>query len=195
MTSAQAQKAERPAGTGRSEQDTIAETQGRYSFLKEVATSEARTIPFVPGQEVEVDHGWIGRRKGKVAELQKAIPVQWPTGTTEREELLDAWHCIAMQVLHVAGASFRFMAVIERLIDKKTGVITFTNDALAKLAGGCSKRTISRDVSMYESLCLISGTRTRRRQPDDTLIEVRKLRLSFPAILPDGVFMPEDRRQ
>ena len=70
-----------------------------------------------------------------------------------------------MQIVHKVGLNFRMMAVVERLIDMRTGTITCTNIELAAAAGHCSKKTISREVTSYERLGLFICQRSRKKTP------------------------------
>lgn len=97
-----------------------------------------------------------------------------------------------MQIVHEAGVSFRLLAFVGQHLNMKAGAIAGTNFELAKMGGGCSIKTISREIGLYEDLGLFIGTRRRHRRESGDIIEVRTLRLSLPRVFAPGITMRED---
>lgn len=129
--------------------------------------------------------------KRRVLDRAEALPLKWPQGTKERFDLFDAWHDVAMQILHREKVSFRLIAVAKIVIRWSQGVITDSNAGLALRAGNCSEKTIKRDVSDYISLGLFVSALDWKRPGGGKFITVRTLRPALPIDLPEGIFLPE----
>lgn len=140
---------------------------------------------FIPDVANEHSTDWAGRRKSRRLDRHTPILLGWPTTPSERQEVYDAWHFVAMQVLHKANAGFRFLAIVPRFIDMRTGIVRGTNADFAAAAGGCHPQTISRDILLCEKLCLFIGKRTRNLAPSGEYIVRRSLRLSLPQNIAD----------
>lgn len=146
---------------------------------------------FAPG---DVEPRQSGKRK--VFEKVESLPLKWPQGTgaivkKARFDLFDAWHGIAMQILHRERASFRMMAVTKIVIRWSQGIITNSNAELAERAGNCDERTIKRDVADYLNLGLFLSELDWKRPGGGKFITVRTLRLALPVNLPEGIILPE----
>ncbi|WP_043061764.1 hypothetical protein [Brucella anthropi] len=142
-------------------------------------------VRFIPDVASERSNDWTGQRKARRLDRHTPIPWDWPTTPDERQEAFDAWHFVAMQVLHKANAGFRFVAIVPRFMDLRTGIVRGTNADFAAAAGGCHPETISRDISLCEKLCLFIGKRTRNLAPNGGYIVRRSLRLSLPQNIAD----------
>jgi hypothetical protein len=117
--------------------------------------------------------------------------LKWPLAPKARFELFDAWHGVAMQILHRERASFRLMAITKIVIRWSKGIITDSNAELAERAGGCSEKTISRDVQDYIDLGILIGSLEWKRPGGGKFVTVRTLRPALPTSLPPGIVLPE----
>ena len=115
----------------------------------------------------------------------------WGETAKQREEAFEDWQYVAMQIVHEAGVSFRLLAFVGQHLDANAGAIVGTNLEFAKMGGGCSVKTISREIGLYEDLGLFIGTRRRHRKESGDIIEVRTLRLSLPKTFAPGITMRE----
>jgi hypothetical protein len=146
---------------------------------------------FIPGAGVK-NPRWTGRRKQIQRCTSGVSPMGWGKTAKEREESFADWHHCAIQIVHLAGVSFRLLAFVKQNLDMGTGLISGTNIELAKMGGGCSVSTIQREIGHYENLGLFIGTRRRHRKESGDIIEVRTLRLSLPKVFAPGITMRED---
>ena len=143
---------------------------------------------FVPddGDKYEWQEGQ--RRK---VEAIDALPLRWPTTPKERFDLFDAWHGVAMQILHRGRGSFRLMSVAKIVIRWSQGVIIDTNEELAQRAGNCNEKTIKRDVSDHIRRGLFVAKYDWIRPGGGKFKTVRELRPALPIVLPEGIILPE----
>lgn len=95
-----------------------------------------------------------GRRK--LGAPVASIKWNWPADRKDQFQAFDDWHDIAMQILHRANAGFRLMAVYKKVIRWKEGCIWSSDDELARDAGHCYWKTISREVALHRSLGIIT---------------------------------------
>ena len=133
------------------------------------------------------------RTSGKRRSFEKveALPLKWPPAVKERYDLFDAWHDVAMQILHQEKGSFRLIAIAKKVIRWRDGVICGSNADLALRAGCCAEKTISRDVQDYIDLGILIGSLHWKRPGGDKFITVRTLRPALPTALPEGIILPE----
>ena len=142
--------------------------------------SGAAPAAFVPaGSAQDVAAAPRHGKRRKIAP-RACIPLLWPTEMKPRKELFDAWHQIAMQVLHEERQSFRLVAVIERFINWQSGELWPTNETLARRAGGCDESTIKREVGAYQRLGLLVVDLGCRRQKGGRLVRKRTIGLAIP---------------
>ncbi len=133
--------------------------------------------------------------KHKSIEPRHAIKMLWPATDKERAVAFKTWRDVAMQVIHLEGVGFRLMAIVDDMIDLRTGTVSGTNLESAASGGGCSIKTISRDVGTHERLGLFIGTRSRKKTPKGEFVEHRTLRLALPAVLDPRIELrSEDNR-
>lgn len=157
-----------------------------------VRNKAGKPLPvFTPG---DLEPRQSGRRR--VFEPVEALPLKWPQGSGDavrkaRFDLFDAWHGVAMQILHRERCSFRLMAVSKIVIRWSQGIITDSNEDLAERAGGCSEKTISREVQDYTSLGVLISELRWKRPGGGKFITVRTLRPALPVVLPEGIILPE----
>lgn len=133
---------------------------------------------------------WQEGQRRKI-EAVEALPLRWPSMPKERFDLFDAWHDVAMQLVHEAGKSFRLMAAAKKVINWQAGVITNSNADLAGRAGCCSEATIKREVRHYVDLGVFISEMGWRRAGTQ-IIRTRSLILSLPKTIPAWVILPEN---
>lgn len=167
--------------------ENCAQTQQYYNGDgKAIGGSNTAGAVFVPATE-EPEH-WTGQRK--TVEPLPSCRLRWPKDSKARFDLFDAWHDVAMQIAHRKKASFRILAVAKKVIHWKSGTITSTNEDLAMRAGGCSEKTISRDVSLYESLGVIA-IELGWKKVAGRYVRTRLIYPAFPLELPADIVLPE----
>ncbi len=121
--------------------------------------------------------------------------MMWPATENDRTIAFKTWRGIAKQIIHLEGVSFRLMTIVDDMIDLRTGTVSGTNLEFAVAGGGCSIKTISRDVGIHERLGLFIGTRSRKKTPKGEFVEHRTLRLALPAVLDPRIELSsEDNR-
>ncbi|PRD41373.1 hypothetical protein C5748_22060 [Phyllobacterium phragmitis] len=145
---------------------------------------------FVPGKTITVAQNWTGQRKR--IDRRAATVMTWFGTEKNRMETFQLWRHMAMQIIHRESYSFRLMAIVDGLIDLKSGTIKGTNRDFARFAGRCSIKTISRDITHYEDLGLFIGSRARKKKESGEFVEIRTLHLSLPRVFDPEIKLPED---
>jgi hypothetical protein len=125
-----------------------------------------------------------------------AIPLKWPRGSTNevkkaRLDLFDAWHDVAMQIVHLAHDDFRLLAAARKVLMFASGEIIASNRELAWRAGHCSDKTITRCIRRYADLGIFIVASGWRRDGDG-LLKTRTIRLALPVTIDDRVELPEN---
>ncbi|MER9840556.1 helix-turn-helix domain-containing protein [Mesorhizobium australicum] len=115
----------------------------------------------------------------------EALPLEWPSNAKDRGEAFRTWHDEAMEILHREKRSFRLMALIGRFLNWETGTFWATNDTLAACGGGCSEKTIRREVKEYCDLGVLMISRHWRKTSAGKFRKRRTLRPSLPKA-PEG---------
>lgn len=130
-----------------------------------------------------------GIRRALVAKVGSE-PLRWPTVAKHRYDLFDAWHDVAMQIVHADGGSFRFLAVAKKVMNWSTGTICLSNADLAARAGQCAEKTITRDVAQAEALGIVIVQMGWRKEGTQ-VFRTRTIRPSVPVELPASIVLPE----
>lgn len=91
-----------------------------------------------------------------------------------------------MQILHKNNASFRLMAIMPFALSRENGEVWSSNKALAAMAGGCSERTITRDVETYVSLGIVL-VEEGWRESLGKMVRTRKIKMAIPRDMPGYV--------
>ena len=110
-------------------------------------------------------------------------PRVWPLEAERRQDEFDFWHSIAMQILNANGASFRLLATIAAALDRQWGQVHETDEELAEMAGGCSIKTISRDLADYKRLGLLV-VEYGWRESKGKMVRKRTIYTAIPSTLP-----------
>ncbi|WP_265975777.1 hypothetical protein [Brucella intermedia] len=133
-------------------------------------------------------------RSGKRREFKtvKGVKLRWPEGAKQRFDLFDAWHDVAMQIIHREKAGLRLMAISKKVVRWATGSIRISNEEMAERAGYCSPKTMSREVQIYTSLGLFVPKTEWKRPSKDKFLTVRELFLSLPNPLPEDIKLPNN---
>lgn len=143
------------------------------------------------GEVLEVDEveGWSGQRR---VFARQPLSLLWdlPAARKQRFDAFDAWQAMAAQVLHSERASFQVVAAFKILFNWKTGSITATDARFALYCGGCSEKTVSRIVGIYEVLGIIK-IEHGWRVADHRRIRTRTIRLAAPETLPPVTIIPD----
>ncbi|TPK42624.1 MULTISPECIES: hypothetical protein [unclassified Mesorhizobium] len=124
------------------------------------------------------------------SEKAACTSLRWPTTAKERFELFDAWHDVAMQIVHAVGGSFRFLAVTKKVIHWQSGTICLSNADLAARAGRCAEKTITRDVAQAEALGIVI-VEMGWRKDGTQIFRTRNIRPSIPQELSPGIVLPD----
>ncbi len=132
-----------------------------------------------------------GQGKRRTVLAASKLPLRWPQEAKHRYDLFDAWHDVAMQLVHNAKGDFRLLAVMKKVIHWKTGTVTLSNADLAARAGRCTDKTITRGVKFYSDLGLFSVVMGWKKRSDGTFKRTRTIGLTLPATLPEGVQLPQ----
>jgi hypothetical protein len=135
----------------------------------------------LPGEEPK----WLGTRRAVVSRSE-SIRWRWPSERTAQYQAFDDWFDIAAQIIHRDGAGFRLLAVYKLVINWKRGNLWQSDAELAKRAGRCSVKAISRDVALHKRLGIIEvdhGCRDANGQK----LKTRTISLSVPSPFPTWV--------
>ncbi|WP_041594769.1 hypothetical protein [Brucella microti] len=122
----------------------------------------------------------------------KSVKLLWPEGSANRFQLFDAWHDVAMQILHRQKAGLRVIAISKKVIRWSNGSIVGSNEELAIRAGYCSPKTISREIQSYVALGLLVSNLDWKRPGGGKFVTVRELHLALPNPLPEWVRLPDN---
>lgn len=125
-------------------------------------------------------------------EPQAAMPVRWPKTTPERRAAFAAWHAAAMKIVGDAKASFRLMALVERFLHWQTGTFWATSATLGAHGGGCTERTIKRDIATYRDLGIFITEHGKRRDANGQWKKRRLVRLAYPIELSGQIPVLDD---
>lgn len=138
--------------------------------------------------EVEETEGWSGQRRT----FTHSTSLLWdiPAAGKRRFEAFDAWHAMAAQVLHDERASFQVFAAFKILFNWKAGEITATDARFTRYCGGCSEKTVSRIVGIYEDLGIIK-IEHGWRVVEGNRVRTRTIRLAVPETLPAVTIIPD----
>lgn len=123
----------------------------------------------------------------------KSVRLRWPEGSKLRYDMFDAWHDIAMQIIHREKAGLRIMAISKKVVQWSTGSIRISNEEMAERAGYCSPKTMSREVQVYTALGLLIPKREWKRPSKEKFVTVRELFLALPDPLPDDIKLPNNQ--
>lgn len=91
-----------------------------------------------------------------------------------------------MQILHDAKATFRVMAIYDRLFDWDSREIVASDEEIAEEAGRCDKKTVSREISTHKKLGIICVDQ-QWREKYGKHVKTRVIRLSLPKNMPKKV--------
>lgn len=111
----------------------------------------------------------------------KAIryPNKWGDTFAEREAQFDDWLDIAMQVISREKSSFRVIAIFHRVFDWVDGACFETNETIARKAGRCAVKTVSRELSALRDMGLIK-TDPMWIEKQGKLVKGRRITLMVP---------------
>jgi hypothetical protein len=101
-------------------------------------------------------------------------------------QAFDDWFDIAAQIIHREGAGFRLLALYKLVINWKRGNIWHSDAELAKRAGRCSEKSISRDVTLHKRLGIIQVAHGARNVSGQK-VKTRTIGLSVPDPLPTWI--------
>ncbi|RWD23052.1 hypothetical protein [Mesorhizobium sp.] len=129
---------------------------------------------------------WTGKRKAVDRKARRHW--QYPINGTRKDQYasFDAWHPIAMQVLHQESSSFRCIAVFRSVFNWASGTIEVSYATFARRGGCCSEKTIERELGIYERLGIIIVERGWRRS-GEVRFRTRTIRLALPETMPSNV--------
>jgi hypothetical protein len=144
---------------------------------------------FTPGDDLP-DHDWQSGASRKVTP-KRALPWRWPKTMPERRIAFAAWHKIAMKMVNDAKVSFRVMALVERFINWKTGTFWATNETLAGAGGGCTERTMKRDIATYRDLGILIVEHGWRKAKNGKFKKTRLVRLAVPEEIAPDISLPD----
>jgi hypothetical protein len=135
-----------------------------------------------------------GSQSGERRQFQtsKCMKLLWPEEMKQRYDLFDAWHDVAMQIVHREKAGFRIMAISKKLVRWASGSIRASNEEMAERAGFCHPKTMSREVQAYTALGLLVAKTEWKRPSKAKFLTVRELFLSLPDPLPEGIKLPNN---
>ena len=161
----------------------------RMTGARQAATTRAGGH-FTPDDEVVDNAGWAGQRRDVV--IAAPVPLRWPKERGEQQNLFTTWHACTARVLHAGNHSYRLLAAVPIFLNWSKGKLWPSNSTLARCLGGCSEKTIQREVNLYRSLGVIDvqevsvkGQRYRNRV----------ISLTFPADIGGDFFVPDDELQ
>lgn len=155
--------------------------------MKSKFARPAQEQGFIPAEDILPDEFDWQSGEHQTPDRQDRYRLRWPTENRLQRELFEAWHAVAMQV---ADGRVRVLAVIWRFINWKTGTFFPTDSTLAECAGGCSTKTISREVARYDALGIVDIERGWRKNSSGQFVRTRVLHPTIPADLKGTVKLP-----
>ncbi|MBB6011899.1 hypothetical protein HNR59_001244 [Aquamicrobium lusatiense] len=135
-------------------------------------------------RQIKSSNVLTGKRKSH--QQRRAVPLQWPKEKKEKLALFDAWHDVAMQIVHLENDDFRLLAAVRKVLMFSSGEIIASNREIAWRAGHCSDKTITRCIKRYADLGILIVASGWRRDGDN-LFKTRTIRLALPETLDDRV--------
>lgn len=135
-------------------------------------------------RDIKGDSALTGQRKSH--EQRSAVPLFWPKEKKDRLTLFDAWHDVAMQIVHLEKDDFRLLAAVRKVLMFSSGEIVASNREIAWRAGHCSDKTITRCIRRYADLGIFVVSPGWKRDGDN-LYKTRTIRLSLPKALDERV--------
>lgn len=136
---------------------------------------------------IDANERLTGKRKSFDGKGSSLFPERWMRTVDERRGQVNEWRYIAMQVITRNGGGFRIMAIIDAVFDMSSCQIISTDEEMAIEAGGCSVKTISRDIRAMKDMGLIIAEETWIEK-NGKMVKGRKIRLSIPSDL-SGIFI------
>ncbi|OBQ72253.1 hypothetical protein A8145_05380 [Mesorhizobium loti] len=97
-----------------------------------------------------------------------------------------------MRLVNREKASFQLLAVVWRFVDWRTGTFWASNSVLAEHAGGCSEKTITRNIEHLRRLGLVIVDLGFAKRKDGKSYRTRTVRLALPDDPNALGEMPED---
>lgn len=158
------------------------------SIIRKPTVQEAN-LPFDP-KSVPANDSRSGKRRE--FDVVKGVKLLWPEGSKQRFDLFDAWHDVAMQIIHRQKAGLRLIAISKKVLRWSSGSIRISNEEMAERAGYCSAKTMSREVQAYTALGLLIAKTEWKRPSKDKFVTVRELFLALPDPLPEGTKLPNN---
>jgi hypothetical protein len=162
---------------------------GKHPTMKKSGSPLTVVSPSI-AHESERSFDWQKGPKKKLPKTPLAkVRLNWPQQYKDRNDLLKEWHTVAMQV---AAGRFRVLAVLWRFINYESGTFYPSDKTLSQCAGGCSTKTISREIAFLRDAGILDVETTRTKEKDGTFKTRRVLYPTFPRDLPPDILMSED---
>lgn len=119
--------------------------------------------------------------KHRTRESVRAIryPNKWGETFPEREAQFADWFDIAMQVIGREKGSFRVIAIFDQVFDWVDGACFETNETIARKAGRCTVKTVSRELKSLRDMGLIA-TQPMWIEKEGKLVKGRRIMLTVP---------------
>jgi hypothetical protein len=142
----------------------------------EARLRDAGPEPFDPATgEILKDDRWSGKRR----KFERQRRLLWKLPLKNRRASFGAWKKVANRILHEAGVSFRLISILEEVFFWKEALTTATDFELAAWGGGCSVKTVSRELKQYDDLGVIQIERGWRKK-GGKVVRTRTIRLALP---------------
>lgn len=104
--------------------------------------------------------GLTGKRRERLEAPAIRYPHKWGETFAERGSQFLDWRDIAMQVVQRNGGSFRLIAIFDSVFDYVAGECLATDEKIARAAGRCTVKTISRELKALRQMGLIKAEPT-----------------------------------
>lgn len=140
---------------------------------------------FDPKLEADGKPEWLGARR-LAASPSESVRWYWPMERNAQYQAFDDWFDIAAQIIHHDGAGFRLLALYKLVINWKRGNIWQSDAELARRAGRCSEKSISRDVTLHKRLGIIQVAHGARNV-NGQKVKTRTIGLSVPNPFPTWI--------
>lgn len=115
----------------------------------------------------------------------------WPANEKTRWNYFNTWQVLAAQALEHYKKNHRILAPCRMLFRFDRGYLAATNLQMSEVAGGCSIKTISRDLTFLKEAGLLDVLESAKRIEGHT-VKTRRCFISVPEPFSPFMSLPDD---